>query len=270
MMTDHTQGHSTQAQRVVFITGASSGIGRATALSFARAGYHVAGTARRADKLHSLQEEINALSTPHGEFLPLVSDVTDAQSLIEASAQTVAVFGRLDILVANAGVGHRGALVDAEWDGLQTLLRTNIDGVLHSVRACVPHMRANGSGHIMTISSVAYNLVSPYAASYAASKAFVTSIANSIRIELASDNILVSDFLVGRTETEFNEKRLGEGARSGSNLPTMHPESVADAIVKTAQKPKNTVILRFFDRLIVWGNRLVPGIIGALAKRQYK
>lgn len=256
--------------KVIFITGASSGIGRATALIFAKAGYHVAGTARRAEKLQSLQEEIEALPGSHGDFLPLTGDVSDAQSLIDATAKTVEKFGRLDILVANAGVGHRGSLVDSDWDGLETLLRTNIDGVLHSIRACVPHMRNNGGGHIMTISSVAYNLISPYAASYAASKSFVTSIASSIRIELEADNIKVSDFLVGRTESEFNEKRLGEGARKGGGLPTLTSDDVAEAILKTAKSPKNTVILRFFDRLIVLGNRLVPGIIGALAKKQYK
>lgn len=257
-------------EKVVFITGTSSGIGRATALAFAKAGYHVAGTARRAEKLQSLQEEIDALPASHGNFLPLTGDVSDAQSLIDATAKTVDTFGRLDILVANAGVGHRGSLVDSDWNGLQTLLRTNIDGVLHSIRACVPHMRKNGGGHIMTISSVAYNLISPYAASYAASKAFVTSIASSIRIELESDNIKVSDFLVGRTESEFNEKRLGEGARKSGGLPTLTADDVAEAILKTAKSPKNTVILRFFDRLIVLGNRLIPGIIGALAKKQYK
>lgn len=256
--------------KVVFITGASSGIGRATALAFVKAGYHVAGTARREEKLQSLQEEINNLADTHGDFLPLTGDVTDPQSLENAASKAVEIFGRLDILVANAGVGHRGSIVDSEWNGLETLLRTNIDGVLHSIRACVPHMRKNGGGHIMTISSVAYNLVSPNAASYAASKAFVTSIANSIRIELSPDNINVTDFLVGRTETEFNEKRLGEGARKSGGLPTMTPEQVAEAVVKAAKSPKNTVVLRFFDRLIVWGNRLIPGIIGALAKRQYK
>lgn len=257
-------------RKVVFITGTSSGIGRASAVAFAEAGYHVAGTARREEKLMALRDEIAQLSGNHGDFLPLTGDVTDRQSIENAVAQTIEVYGRLDILVANAGVGHRGALVDAEWDELETLLRTNIDGVLHSIRACVPHMRKQGGGHIMTISSVTFNLVSPYAASYAASKAFVTSIANSIRMELEEDNIKVTDFLVGRTETEFNEKRLGGGARSSSSIPTMSSEQVADAIVKAATQNKKTVVLRFFDRLIVWGNRLVPGIIGMLAKRQYK
>lgn len=257
-------------QRVALVTGVSSGIGRAAAIAFAQEGTHVAGTARRSDRLESLSAEIEALSAPHGEFLPITADVTDGEAMRNAVQQTVDRFGRLDILVANAGVGHRGAIADAEWIHLETLLRTNIDGVLHSIRAAVPAMRQSGGGHIITISSVAYNLVSPYAATYAASKAFVSSIANSLRIELEADNIRVTDFLVGRTHTEFNEKRLGNGKRTGSGIPTMQPETVAAAIVKATYQNKKTVTLRFFDRLILLGNRLVPGIVGYFAKRQYQ
>jgi short-subunit dehydrogenase len=254
-------------EKVIFITGASSGIGKAAALAFAKAGYRVAGTARRLERLTELKEEIEGFG---GKFLPIEGDVTQAESMQVAVDKTVAEFGRLDVLVANAGLGQRGAVVDSSWADLQTLLRTNIDGVLHSIRAAVPAMRKNGGGHIITISSVAFNLISPNAASYAASKAFVSSIANSIRIELAPENIKVSDFLVGRTKTEFNEKRLGEGARKASRLPEMSAEQVADALVRVVEKPKDMVILRFFDWLIVLGNRLFPNIIGAIAKRQYK
>jgi len=257
-------------EKVVFITGGSSGIGRATTLAFVRAGYHVTGTARRIERLKSLQDEVNALPAPHGNFLPAQGDVTQPETLEQAVSQTIDTFGRLDILVANAGVGHRGAIVDSEWDDIQTLLRTNIDGVLHSVRACVPAMRQHNSGHIMIISSVVANVSSPYAATYAASKAFVSNLTGSLRLELDADNIKVTDFLVGRTETEFNTNRLGEGKRTGGGIPTMDVEQVAQAIVNTANTNKNRVILRMFDRLIVWGGTFVPGIMARLAKRQYK
>lgn len=256
--------------KVVFITGASSGIGRATALAFVQAGYHVAGTARRSERLQSLADEIAALPAGAGQFLPVTGDVTNAESMHEAVAATVEQWGRLDVLVANAGVGQRGAVVETDWDDLETLLRTNIDGVIHSVRACVPALREVGGGHILTISSVAYNLTSPYAASYAASKAFVSSMARSLRIELSGDNILVSDFQIGRTETEFNQARLGAGARRSSRLPAMAAEQVAEALVRTVQKPRDTVILRWLDRLIIWGNLWFPSIMGRLAKRQYR
>lgn len=257
-------------QRVVLITGVSSGIGRAAALAFARQGAHVAGIARRSDRLAELAAEIRALPEPHGEFLGMAGDVTEADAMRDAVRQTTERFGRLDVLVANAGVGHRGALVDADWNDLETLLRTNIDGVLHSIRAAVPAMRQTGGGHIITLSSVSYNLVSPYAAAYAASKAFVTSLAHSLRLELEGENIKVTDFLVGRTHTEFNEKRLGMGKRTGESLPTMTADRVAEAIVRVVDHPKRSVTLRLFDRLTIWGNILLPDVVGRMARRQYK
>jgi short-subunit dehydrogenase len=256
--------------KVVFITGASSGIGRAAALAFARQGDHVAGMARRVDRLQELADEINRLPAPHGDFLPVTGDVTDAAAVQEAVQQTVVRFGRIDVAVANAGLGQRGAVADAEWADLETVLRTNIDGVMHVIRAVVPPMRTQGGGQIITISSVVATLVSPYAAIYAASKAFVSSLAASLRIELEADKISITDIFVGRTNTEFDEKRRGAGKRSAGGLPTMTPEKVAEALVKAADKRPKTVVLRAFDRLILFGNWLLPGLMGELARRQYK
>lgn len=257
-------------RQVVFITGASSGIGRAACLAFARAGYNVAGMARREEKLHALAEDIARLPQPHGEFFVCAGDAGLREDVQQAVAAAVAHFSRLDIAIANAGIGHRGAVADARWEDLKALLRLNVEGVLHTIQAVVPPMRQSGRGHIMIVSSVAASMISPYAATYAASKAFVSSLAQSIRVELRKDNIMVSDFLVGRTDTSFNENRLGEGARKASRLPAMTPEQVAASMVAVAQRPRSTVILRWFDRLIVWGNRWLPGVIGYLAARQYR
>ncbi len=254
----------------MFITGVSSGIGRAAALAFIRRGDHVAGLARRQDRLDELAAEVDALPAPHGDFLGIAGDVTQAESVQRAVDQTVERFGRLDVLLANAGLGQRGAVAEADWNDLQTLLRTNIDGVLHSIRAAVPAMRRSGGGHILTISSVSFNLVSPYAATYAASKAFVSSLAHSLRLELESDHIKVTDFRVGRTQTEFNEKRLGEGKRTGEGIPTMTADKVAAAILRTIDHPRRSVTLRLFDRLVIWGNIFLPDVIGRMARRQYR
>lgn len=256
--------------QVVFITGASSGIGYATALEFAHRGYMVAGTARRADRLETLRQQIAAMEEGEGRFLPVACDVRDREAMRAAVASVVDRWGRLDVLVANAGVGHRGSLVDSDWDDLETLMRTNMDGVLHSIRASVPAMRHSGGGHIIIISSIVYNMTSPYAALYAASKAFVSSIAHSLRLELKSDNIKVTDILVGRTRSEFNEKRLGKAGRSGGGIPIMPPETVASSIADLVGKNRRTVTLRWLDRLIVLGNAIAPDVIGRLAMRQYK
>lgn len=257
--------------QVALITGASSGIGYASALKFASEGYHVVGVARRLERLNELRDVIQVLPSQHGSFLPLEADVCDSRSLFAAVDKAEDHYGRLDILVANAGVGQRGDLVGSRWEDIEKVLRTNIDGVLHSIRASVPLMRRSGQGgHIIIVSSVAYNMVFPYAATYAATKAFVSSIAHSLRLELESDRIRVTDLLVGRTETEFNEKRLGNPGRSKSGVPTMSANDVANVVFDAVQRNRKTITLRWFDRLLVVGNVLVPDLVGRMALKQYR
>lgn len=256
-------------KKVVFITGASSGIGRATAVAAVQAGYYVVGTARRLERLQTLADEIN-IDESQQVFLPVACDVRDHVAVQKAVDAAIAHFGCLDVLVANAGIGHRGSLIDAEWNDLETLMRTNMDGVVHSVRAAVPPMQAQGSGHIILVSSVVYNMTAPYAAIYAASKAFVSSLGRSLRMELESDNILVTDMIVGRTASEFDQKRLGQGGRTSAGLSVMSADDVAGAIVKAIEKPRRAVAVRWIDRLIVLGNALVPDLIGRRSMRHYK
>ncbi len=257
--------------RVAFITGASSGIGYAAALAFAREGTHVAVIARRAERLEQLEQAITNLPEPHGEILTLSADVRDGEAVKAAVDVAVTRFGRLDIVVANAGVGHRGALVDAAQEDVDTLLRTNIDGVLNAIRAAVPAIRNTGGGHVILISSVTANMPAPYMALYAASKAFVSSLAVSLRGELEGDNIWVTDMRVGRTLTEFNEKRLGKSGRTRMLGPSYMPvERVADAIVRASHRRQRTVTLRLIDRLTLIANNLVPNLIARVVRSQYK
>ncbi len=255
---------------VVFITGASSGIGWETALAFARAGYHVCGMARRRQRLEALGALIAAMPQAHGDFLGMVGDARDADAVEDAARQTVAAFGRLDLLVANAGIGQCGAVLEADWHDLQTVIETNIIGVLHSIRACAPAMRTAGGGHIMIVSSIVADLHTPYTATYAASKAFVSSLAGSIRLELEDERIHVSDLLVGRTGTDFNVNRLGSGEGVPSGLPTMAAEKVAEAIVQAARQRPKRLVFRWFDRMLLLGGKIAPSLMARLAKRQYQ
>jgi 3-hydroxy acid dehydrogenase/malonic semialdehyde reductase len=267
-----TDDEKNRMTKTVFITGASSGIGYAAALAFARAGWNVAVTARRQDRLKALAQAVETLPQPHGDILTLACDVRDGEAVQAAVSLTVTRFGRLDVAVANAGIGQRGAVVDSPWEDLETLLRTNIDGVLHTVRAAVPEMRKQGGGHIILISSIVANMTAPYAASYSASKAFVSSMARSLMLELEADQIRVVDMRVGRTETEFSARRLGASghAAKAPRLPVMSADYVAERIVRASQGGSGTVVLRWFDRMVVWANALMPQMVGRRALRQYK
>jgi short-subunit dehydrogenase len=255
---------------VALITGASSGIGYATALAFVRNGTHVVAIARRSDRLAQLEREVTNIKGDHGEIATLVADVRKAEEMQNAVEHAIGRFGKLNILVANAGIGQRGGIVDADWNDLETVLRTNIDGVLHSVRAAVPAMRQTGGGWIVLISSVMSNLPAPYATTYAASKSFVSNLANSLRLELEADNIHVTNILLGQTHTEFAEKRLGKAGRVATKLPTLAAEQVAQAIVHASQHKPNSIVLRWLDRLIILGNTLAPWLIGRIARRIYR
>jgi short-subunit dehydrogenase len=131
-------------------------------------------------------------------------------------------------------------------------------------------MQNAGGGHIILVSSVVSNMPAPFAATYAASKAFVSSLADSLRLELVGDNIHVTNVLVGQTHTEFAEKRLGKSGRVASRLPTMTAGQVADAIVRASQTRQPTVVLRWLDRLIIIGNTLAPWLVGRIARRLYR
>ncbi len=256
-------------RRVAFITGASSGIGWAAALAFARAGYDLCGFARREHRLEELRAAIDALPEAHGRILAFSGDVRAPEDLAAAVEATLGTFGRLDLLIANAGLGQHGALVEANWGDLETVLRTNIDGCLHSIRACAPAMRMNGGGHILIISSVVAGVRTPYTATYAASKAFVSSLAGSLRLELEADAITVTDVLVGRTVTEFNQNRLGGGSSNRGGLPSKSADDVAAQLVKLAESKPRRAVLSLFDRLVLAGGLIAPEVMARLARWQY-
>lgn len=254
--------------RVVMITGASAGIGHATALAFARHGDRVAALARRTRRLHTLADSCEDMP---GEILPITADVTRQPDLERAVRETTTRWGHLDVLVANAGLGHRGGLVDAEWRDLETVLRVNIEGVLHSVRAAVPAMRmGRRGGHIILISSISGVAPAPFAAMYGASKSFVNGLARALRYELNDEQIWVTNFIIGQTHSDFAENRLGQPGRVASKLPTMTAEQVAQRIVWASTRRRRAVIMRPLDTLFVLGATFAPGVMDRLQKAVYK
>lgn len=254
--------------RTILITGGSAGIGRAAALLFAALGDNVAVVARRGDRLEAVVAEAHEGELP-GRIMPIVADVTDPAALQRTVALALAEFNRLDVLVAGAGVGHRGPLVEAAWSDLEMVLHTNLDGVIHSVRAAVPALRASGGGQIVLLSSILGPVPAPYAAAYSASKAAVEALARSLRGELRADGIHVTVLRIGQTDTEFAARRLGRPGRVATRWPAMTPEQVAGGIARALERHPRTLTLRWIDSLFIWLGQRFPALMDRVLRRIY-
>jgi len=184
------------ANQVVLVTGASAGIGAATATRLSRAGCRVFGTSRRAGQVG-----------PESSVTMLQLDVRDAQSVADCVASLVKDAGRIDALVNNAGYGVAAAIEDTTPDDMLCQLDTNFLGVLRMCQAVLPKMRAQGSGRIVQISSLAARIGIPFQGAYSASKAALESMSEALGIELRPFGIDVVMIEPGDTKTKFTAMR---------------------------------------------------------------
>jgi NAD(P)-dependent dehydrogenase (short-subunit alcohol dehydrogenase family) len=182
------------AGRVAFITGGSSGIGRGIALAFARAGMHVVATGRREGHL----DEAAALFAAEGlDIWVRQLDVTDASAVERAAAETQERFGRVHVLVNNAGIGIIGPVAQAKQDDWDWIIDVNIKGVAHGLQAFLPRIRAHGEGgHIVNTASMG-GLLPVSAGLYCLTKAGIIALSETLHIELAAENIGVSAYIPG-------------------------------------------------------------------------
>jgi NAD(P)-dependent dehydrogenase (short-subunit alcohol dehydrogenase family) len=237
--------------RPIAITGASSGIGRATALACARAGMPVALAARRADKLGGVAEEIAALG---GRSIVVACDVTrtdDCQRLVD---ETLSRFGSIYAIFANAGYGLEKAVHDTSDAELRAIFETNFFGTLNTIRPALIPMRRARSGHILICSSVVGKFSAPYFGAYCATKGAQSDIGRSMRLELAPEGIQVSTVHPIGTRTEFFDvSRANSGGTSMmDHTPDAFmqtPERVARGVVACLHRPRAEVWTSTLPRL---------------------
>jgi short-subunit dehydrogenase len=189
--------------QVVCITGASSGIGWALAVEFARQGALVGVTARREERLQQLCEEIRA-SCGRAEYA--VADASDRKATHDAIRSLTDRLGPCDIAIANAGIGASNTATDLNVVGAESVIRTNLLGPMYAFEAVLPQMIARGSGHLVGISSVAAFKGLPTAAAYCASKSGLNAYLESLRISLRSRRIAVTAICPGFVRTEMTAK----------------------------------------------------------------
>ena len=224
--------------KVAFVTGGTRGIGFAIADALLGAGYGVAITGTTKDGVvkaeHALAERQAAGPTP--AVLGIVCDVRDRVSVERAVDAAVKRFGHLDVLINSAGVGVGAPIADLSHDEWDRIIDTNLTGVFNCCKAAIAHLRANGGGWIVNISSL--SSTGPFAggAAYVAAKAGINAFSDALMQELRDDNIRVSTILPGSVATGFSGRAPG----SGSDWK-LHPEDVAQAIVDVLAFPARSL-----------------------------
>ncbi|MFC4528318.1 SDR family NAD(P)-dependent oxidoreductase [Dyella halodurans] len=240
--------------RVALVTGASSGIGEATALALAEAGARVAIAARRRDRLQALAAKLEALGA---EPLVLVADLNSEAEAQRVVADTEAHYGRLDILVNNAGVMYLEPIVEADLGRWRRMLELNVLSLIASTQAALPGMRSRRDGHIVNISSTAGRVANPNAAGYAATKFGVVAFSEALRREAYQHNIRVTVIEPGAVATELREHIGHAEVQAATNawaegMRQLQGSDVADAIVFCVSRPAhvniNEVLMRPTDQ----------------------
>ena len=244
MQQDYTPKNKTMS-KIVFITGASSGIGAACARKFAKEGYSLLLNARSVDKLQTLKTELeNAYNT---DILLLPFDVRDREAAAKALATLPEQYQSIDILVNNAGLALG---MDKEYEGTEenydTMIDTNITALLMITRLVVPSMVKRGKGHIINIGSVAGDAAYPGGSVYCATKAAVKVLSDGLRIDLVDTPLRVTNVKPGLVETNFSVTRFaGDKERADKVYQGIKPltgEDIAEVVYFAASAPEHVQI----------------------------
>lgn len=240
--------------RIALVTGASSGIGEATAVALAEAGAKVAIVARRRDRLDALAKRLAPLGA---EPLVLEADLLDEHAAQGVVADAERHFGRLDILVNNAGVMYLEPVGTADLGRWRRMLELNVLSLIASTQAALAGMRQRRDGHIVNVSSTAGRIANPNAAGYSATKFGVVAFSEALRREVCADNIRVSIIEPGIVQTELRD-HIGDAAvRDQLNawadgMRQLQSSDVAEAIVFCVSRPDhvnvNEILMRPTDQ----------------------
>lgn len=252
------------AEQVVVVTGASSGIGRATALAFAEKGAKVVGAARGRAALASLEERIRAGG---GECHMVVTDVADPAQVYRLAEEAEVRFGRIDTWINAAAVSVYASVEDTTDAEFARVMEVNFLGQVYGIHAAVPALGRSGGGVLIGVSSVEGERTVPLHAAYSASKRALRSVYDALRMELAAQGstIAVTTILPASIDTPFFEhSRSKLGALPKPPPPVYDPRIVADAIVRAATAPTREVLVGGSAIGFVQGQRFSPALTDAL------
>ena len=243
--------------KVAIVTGASSGIGRATALALAREGACVALAARREPALRELGDPIKEMGS---KALILPTDVTQQEQVESMVQEVLAQWGRVDMLISNAGEYIRRPIADLNPVDLQRSFDVNYFGGVYCIKAVLPHMLAQKSGHILAVTSMDGKIGLPQDAPYVSAKFALTGFLEVLRQEVSDHGIVVTNVLPGRVDTIMIEH-----LRFSRISSKISPEAVAHAIMDAIERRKAIVIVPPLARLLYYINVFAPRLSDRLS-----
>ncbi len=247
--------------RVVILTGATQGIGRATAYTLAESGCRLALVARHAMPLQQLAHELHVKG---GVAVAIPTDMGEPDQATDLVRKTTAIFGKLDVVINNAGIGVYGALADLNEAEARRVMEVNYFGPVALMKAALPALKANPDGGlIINVSSIIGRRSMPNMGGYCATKGALERMAESLRLEVKSANIRVSTVYPGVTRTPFATNSLGKPTVPLRNpgLRGAPPAWVAQAILETIRNERRDVFITWLDRAFVLGNALLPSLM---------
>lgn len=251
--------------KVVAITGASSGIGLACGHALARLGHTVVLSARRTDRLESAVAEIRAAG---GSAMAVPGDVTSAADMSALVERTVATHGRLDVLVANAGIGYHDTFTATPADVMQRLVDVNLMGTLHAARAAAIQFVRQDSGHLVVVSSIVARRGIAGSSVYSATKAAQAGLVEALRAEWHGTPLHASAIFPISTATEFHDAiHRDYGFEVHGRGPKQTAATVADAVVRCIGHPRAEVYPYRFSRALAILNILAPALSDRLVQR---
>ena len=263
-----SEGRSMDPQgRIVILTGATQGIGRAAAYTLARAGCKLALAARGVDALHALVDELERNGQ---QAIAVPTDMGDTRQAAALVQKTVEAFGQIDVVINNAGLGVRELMLELDEADARRVMDVNYFGPVALIQAAIPHLRANAAGGlIINVSSIVGRRGMPGIGGYCASKAALERMADSLRLELMADNIRVSTVYPGVTVTQFNANSLGGSQAGRGRVSGVPPERVACAILNTVRNERRDVFITLFDRTFVTASTVWPWLMDKLLGRYF-
>lgn len=228
--------------KVVWITGASSGIGEELAYQFAQKGATLILSARRVDKLNAVRDRCRSDYNAQAVVYPL--DMTDLEAIDQAASYLVSKFNQIDILINNAGFGHTQSFLDYDIRKAESMFQVNVLGLMYLSQLVGKNMRKYRDGHIVNVASVAGKVATPKSAVYSASKFAVTGFTNALRMELAPHNINVTAINPGPVDTAFFDEfdPSGEYLDNVSSV-VLSSEYVVKKTIKAIEKNKREINL---------------------------